>query len=234
VATRRLRADLKTFEPILDPAWCRHTRTELKWLGQVLGRIRDADVLAECFAVELPIPLEAKGADELRSRLAAQRRTDSAEMGDVLEGERYLSLLERLHAAAHSPPFSRNRRPFPHSDREMEPQADDPAVQSVSPLVRSQWKALRRKVRKAGRHPSNKQLHRIRIRAKQLRYASEAATPAIGKSSRRTAQKAEDLQNILGKHHDAVAAEAWLRHAALISTSLASFVAGQFVADEQR
>lgn len=234
VATRRLRADLKTFAPILDPAWRRHTRTELKWLGQVLGRIRDADVLADGFAVEWPIPLEAKGADELRSRLAAQRRTDSAEMGDVLESERYLSLLERLHAAAHSPPFSRNQRSSPHADREMEPQADDPAIQSVSPLVRSQWKALRRKVRKAGHHPSNKQLHRIRIRAKHLRYASEAATPAIGKSARRTAQKAEDLQNVLGKHHDAVAAEAWLRHTALISTSLASFVAGQFVADEQR
>lgn len=104
----------------------------------------------------------------------------------------------------------------------------------MSPLVRGQWKALRRKVRKLGHHPSNEQLHRIRIRSKHLRYAAEAATPAIGKSARRTAQKAEHLQNILGKHHDAVAAETWLRHTALISTSLASFVAGQFVADEQR
>jgi CHAD domain-containing protein len=234
VATRRLRADLKTFAPVLDPVWRRHTRTELKWLGQVLGRIRDADVLADRFAIELPIPLEAKGADELRSRLAAQRRTDSAEMGDVLEGERYLSLLERLHAAAHSPPLSRNHHTSSHAEVEREPQADDPAIQSVSPLVRDQWKALQRKVRKVGHHPSNEQLHRIRIRSKHLRYAAEAATPAMGKSARRTAKKAEHLQNILGKHHDAVAAESWLRHTALISTSLASFVAGQFVADEQR
>jgi CHAD domain-containing protein len=33
----------------------------------------------------------------------------------------------------------------------------------------------------------------------------------IGKSARRTASAAEDVQTVLGEHHDAVAAEAWLR-----------------------
>ena len=37
VATRRLRSDLKTFGPVLDPVWLRHTRSELRWIGTVLG-----------------------------------------------------------------------------------------------------------------------------------------------------------------------------------------------------
>jgi CHAD domain-containing protein len=70
---------------------------------------------------------------------------------------------------------------------------------------------VRRQVRRAGRRPSATQLHQIRIKSKQLRYAAEAATPVIGKPAQRTASAAEDVQTVLGKHHDAVAAEAWLR-----------------------
>ena len=134
-------------------------------------------------------------------------------MGDVLEGDRYLSLLgKRLHAAAYSPPFSRNQPTSSDAERNSGASGRR-SCNSVRSLARScaaSGEALRRKVRKLSHHPSNEQLHRIRIRSKHLRYAAEAATPAIGKSARRTAQKAEHLQNILGKHHDAVAAESWL------------------------
>ncbi len=45
VATRRLRSDLRTFRPALDPVWVRHTRDELRWIGSALGNVRDVDVL---------------------------------------------------------------------------------------------------------------------------------------------------------------------------------------------
>ena len=45
VATRRLRSDLRLLEGELDPVWTRFTRGELKWLGEVLGVVRDIDVL---------------------------------------------------------------------------------------------------------------------------------------------------------------------------------------------
>ncbi len=47
VATRRLRSDLHTFAPLLDPVWVDGLRTELQWLGTLLGRVRDADVLRD-------------------------------------------------------------------------------------------------------------------------------------------------------------------------------------------
>ena len=97
VATRRLRSDLKTFSPFLDPVWLRHTTAELKWLGNRLGQVRDADVLAQ--------RLESAGTEELRLRLAAQRRDFSAELAEAINGDRYRHLLERLHAGSLSPPL---------------------------------------------------------------------------------------------------------------------------------
>jgi CHAD domain-containing protein len=89
-------------------------------------------------------------------------------------------------------------------------------------------------VRKAGRHPSDAELHRIRIGAKQLRYAAESAAPVIGRAAARTASRAERLQTVLGEHHDAVVAEAWLREQASHSTRAASFAAGMLAARQIR
>ena len=44
VTTRRLRAALQAF-PKVVPASTAHLRDELRWLGQVLGDARDAEVL---------------------------------------------------------------------------------------------------------------------------------------------------------------------------------------------
>jgi len=44
VASRRLRSDLRTFRRILDPAWRTGLSAELRWMGDVLGAVRDRDV----------------------------------------------------------------------------------------------------------------------------------------------------------------------------------------------
>jgi CHAD domain len=77
-------------------------------------------------------------------------------------------------------------------------------------LVRGQWRSLRRRVRRAANNPSDKDLHQIRIGAKQLRYAAEAAAPEMGKRAKKTAKASEKLQTVLADHHDAVGATEWL------------------------
>jgi CHAD domain-containing protein len=221
VATRRLRSDLKTFAPFLDPVWQRHTSAELEWLGNRLGQVRDADVLAQ--------RLEEEGTDELRQRLAAQRRDFSAELAEAINGDRYMHLLGRLHAGSHAPPLYVARQKSGRT-----PQPDDPARDVLPALVAQPWKRLRRRVRKAGRTPSDTQLHRIRIASKQLRYAAEAAEPVIGKAATRTARRAKDLQTLLGDHHDAVTAEEWLQGVALEGSGAAGFAAGQLACTTQR
>jgi CHAD domain-containing protein len=233
VATRRLRSDLKTFRPILDPVWVSHTSSELRWLGDRLGQVRDADVLADRLRTDSAgLPTVGIGTEEVQERLADQRSGFSAELAEAINGDRYLKLLERLSSGAQLPPFYVDG----HSLQELAhaPKPGDRARDVVPGLTRIQWKRLQKRVRKAGGNPSDKQLHEIRIAAKQLRYAAEAAAPVIGKPAERTARRAEDLQTVLGDHHDAVAAEAWLQGVALDGSGIGGFAAGLLASTARR
>ena len=69
----------------------------------------------------------------------------------------------------------------------------------------------------------------MRKKAKRTRYALEAIAPVTGKDIRRLADRVRGIQDVLGDHHDAVVATAWLRDAAVsgdVDPSVA-FTAGQ-------
>jgi len=193
VAIRRLRSQLKTLGVVLDPIWVRHVRSDLEWVGSALGELRDTDVLA--------VHLEDAPA-QLGNELTRQRGVAAREVTTILASDRYLDLLDRLHAATRTPPLL-------NGDENV--RLEDAAGEALPDLVGTRWRALRRQVRKGGADPSDQQLHRIRIEARHLRFAAEVAEPAVGQRARRTASAAEKIQAILGEHHDAVAAQAWLR-----------------------
>jgi CHAD domain-containing protein len=230
VATRRLRSDLKTLGPVLNPDWAAHIRAELQWLGEVFGRVRDADVLdGHLSDARAALPQDTVGIDELKQRLSDQRRAASRQLAEVLDSKRYLDLLDRLHTAARDAPFAAAGQPGrPSPDLRV----TDPARRALPPLVRTGWRALRRKVGQAGGHPSEVELHRIRIAAKQVRYAVDMATPVIGDPARLTAAAAWHLQTVLGNHQDAVVAVQWLRRQGLAGSSAAGFAAGLLTAHQ--
>ena len=232
VATRRLRSDLKTFGPLLDPVWLRHTRSELKWMGTVLGAVRDIDVLEKRLSSRGRIPRGSGGTDELRSGLASQRRDKSEELAHAVRGERYLHLLDRLDAGASFPRFSSS--PRSEETREGRISPSDLARSALPRLLGPHWQTLRRRVKKAGSRPSDTQLHRIRIGSKQLRYGAELAEPVLGKPARRAARRAEEVQTILGEHHDSVTAVEWLERIPADGTTEASFAAGYRAAEARR
>jgi CHAD domain-containing protein len=230
VAIRRLRSDLKLLARELDPVWTRSARGELGWLGGVLGRVRDADVLGGSL-LDAGSVAESGGALELKVTLDEDRRSAARTLAEILDEGRYLTLLERLDAASGSLPL---RTTSAKGRRRKKHRAGAGAKKVLPGLVRKRWRALRRMVRSAGPHPTDAQLHQVRIRAKQLRYAAETATPVIGRAGRRVAAAAEELQTVLGEHHDSVAAENWLRRQALSGTRSAAFSAGILVAGERR
>jgi CHAD domain-containing protein len=233
VATRRLRSELKLLGGAFDSEWVTQVRVDLKWLGEALGQVRDADVLAGLFAGEDDgSSFGSDGRNELRSKLEGQRRTHCRELAGVLSSDRYLALLDQLNAAARHLPVddaSQCKRPLTRSTI-----ADRAAAKVLPKLVGKRWRSLRRAVRGAGRHPSDRELHGMRIRAKELRYAAEIAAPVIGKAARRTAAAAEAAQNVLGDHHDAVNAECWLRDQAMNGTNAVSYSAGRLAAEQAR
>ena len=232
VATRRLRSDLKTLGPVLDSDWTTHIRAELQWLGEVLGRVRDADVLAGHLSdARAAFPDDAEGIDELKQCLAVQRDAASRQLAEVLDSKRYLDLLDQLHTSARAASFAAAEGP----ERSfLAPMPTEPARRALPPLVQKGLRALRRKVKHAGRHPSDLELHRIRIAAKQVRYAVDMATPVIGEPARLTAAAAWQLQTVLGNHQDAVMAVRWLRRQGLAGSSAAGFAAGLLTAQQCR
>src|SRR5215216_5218958 len=221
VATRRLRSTLRTFSSLLDPDWTDRLRDELKWLADLLGQVRDTDVLLERFNEHLAaLPAaDAKVGPRLLAALVDQRDSARRRLLRAMATERYAVLLDDLVAAAAAPALL--------------PGADRPAAQVMPPLVAKPWKKLRKEVRKAGDDPPDEQLHKIRIRAKRARYAAEAVEPVIGQPAEDYADAVADLQSVLGDHQDAVVGAAWLREAAGSARRDVALVAGQLIAAER-
>ena len=221
VATRRIRSTLRTFSKLLDEEWTDRLRDDLKWLANLLGEVRDTDVLLERFSEHLAaLPAEdARPGRRLLDRLAEERAQARRRLLGGMASDKYAQLLEDLVAAAAAPALL--------------PGADRPAAEVMPPLVAKPWKKLRKAVRQAGDDPPDHELHQIRIRAKRARYAAEAVEPVIGTPAEDFADAISDLQTVLGDHQDAVVGEAWLREAAASARRDAALVAGLLVAAER-
>jgi CHAD domain-containing protein len=218
VATRRLRSQLRTFRTLLDTEWANALREDLRWLGGGLGTVRDRQVMAQrvrsrtvalaeddaATVADLAAELQAES-EEARARLVLDMRTD-----------RYIDLIERLVEASRAPALT--------------PEGQLRAAIVVPALARRDWKQLRKGVSGLSDQPDDPELHRIRILAKRVRYAAEAAEPIAGKIATRNAEAAAALQDVLGDHQDSVTAQQWLREA---GKGPRAFVAGELTALER-
>ncbi len=222
VVSRRLRSDLRTVGELLDPVWLRHTRDDLQWLGSALGEVRDCDVLADYLADRRRQDrVDPEGRAVLTAVLRRERAEACHEVARVIGSDRYLTLLDKLHAAASNPPLARPSL------------ASEPARDVLVPLAGADWRKLSKAVGRAVRRPTDRRLHKVRARAKQVRYAAEFLAPAVGKQARSTAKAAKRLQTLLGHHQDAVVAQRWLRGQAETGPGVVGFAAGQLAADQR-
>jgi CHAD domain-containing protein len=217
VATRRLRSDLRTFRSWLDPAWTTALREELGWFAQILGAVRDGDVLLGRIrrrSTELAEPND-RGLALVLASIEGMREAAQVELLATLRAERYLALLDCVVAAASAPHLLRGG-------------AEVPAAGVLPGLVRRPWGSLANSVGTLPDRPTDEELHKVRIKAKRFRYASEAIAPVLGSDARKLARRAAALQDVLGSLNDAVFAERWLRDWALRSRSgRGAFTAGE-------
>lgn len=201
VSARRMHSQLRTFRPLFEEAWVNELRRELKWLVDVLGVPRDLDVTLERLRMGPPLAGEAtpRRLQTAIGALEEAREKAGAELLAALRSPRYLALLDRLVDVIHDPPLT--------------DEAGAPAMDVLPPMVHKSWKRLRSRVDRLGPSPSHRELHRIRIEAKKVRYAAEALIPVAGKPARAFAKRAVALQDALGDARDGVLVEAWLRNA---------------------
>jgi CHAD domain-containing protein len=202
VATRRLRSTLRTFAPVLDPTLVGGLDGELKWLAEVLGKVRDLDVLADRLAAavaELPVELVlGPVADRIRQRLAAQAARAREDLVAALDSDRVGQLIGSLATLV---------------------ERGQAAEVTQARLRRLARKAVRRadgRLAAADEHAAGtpereERLHDARKAYKRARYAVEVVAPEEGDPARRLVKRLTALQDVLGAHQDANTADDRLR-----------------------
>jgi CHAD domain-containing protein len=187
VAVRRARALLRAGSPLIATD-TQMLSLELRWLGSVLGDVRDLDVLLARLrrdAASLDAGDRAAAGRLLRA-LERQRTRTRRTLLKALDGQRYDALLDC----------------FDQMLTALEPNSSKESLES---LARRELKRLRRDVRALGSEPTDDALHALRKRGKRTRYAHELS------GAKKIVQRAKVLQDVLGEHQDAVVAEERLR-----------------------
>ena len=214
VGIRRFRALLRAARVLLEPEWYASLQEELRWLGAMLGTVRDQDVLIEQLYTEAHVlpPAERKTFERLLTTFETHRAQARRQLLDTLRSDRYLDLLSRLERAAQAPAL----RDAPES--------------SLMHLAAQEFKELVKAGKRGTADPSDHELHRLRIRTKRTRYAAELAIETMGKSAIRFVRQTKRNQDILGEHQDAIVTEERLRQ--LLQTTRGvktAFAIGQIV-----
>jgi len=197
VAVRRLRAGLRTMQAGLPEALCVQLRDELRWLGEVLGAVRDLDVQIDrvaAFGASVPAALRGSFA-EFHEYLARRRDAQRATMLAELDSRRYGQLLQRLERFA----GGRTRVVGVSAGRV-------PAIAIAADGLTRAYRKLLKQGRAVQGAPLPEELHQLRIRAKRLRYPLEFFGAVAGKPAARAARRLARLQDLLGTYNDSVVA----------------------------
>ncbi|GAA2335796.1 CYTH and CHAD domain-containing protein [Streptomyces kunmingensis] len=209
VATRRLRSAFKTYKKVLDPAVTEPVGAELKWLAGELGIDRDREVLTARLTARIDAVPRTLLLGPVRGRLriwaVARRLGSRRHTVAVLDGKRYLALLEALDALLADPP--------------LRPAAGRPAAEVlVKAALKDHARLAARIDRALSLAPGTDRdhaLHDARKAAKRARYAGETGVPALGKKSKKFAKRVKKVQSLLGDHQDSVVAREALRDLAI-------------------
>jgi len=190
VATRRIRAILRTVRSFLALEWTEHVRQEMGWIGSLLGEVRDWDVLLEHFRQNFRdfSSKEERSFQSILNNFEDQRSVARARLLEGLRSDRYLTLLYHFEDSLTHLPFQ-------------------PSPLTIVDLARKAFHKLQNFVNKSNNLFQKSELHRTRILLKRARYALELAEPLLGKRAKRFLQQAKHTQDLLGQHQDAVVAE---------------------------
>ncbi|MDT5260098.1 MAG: hypothetical protein QOD10_5178 [Mycobacterium sp.] len=184
---RSLLADSQDSFESSDNAWI---LDELRELGNVLGAARDAEVLADRYQQALDgLPPElVRGRVRERLVAGARRRYQTGLRRSLIamRSQRYFRLLDALDAWVAEIPDTASGEEHP-------PVTIDAAYRKVRRAAK-----VAARVAPGAEHERDLALHRIRKRAKRLRYTA-AATGAT-----QVSEQAKAIQTLLGDHQDSV------------------------------
>jgi CHAD domain-containing protein len=208
-STRRLRSELRTVRELVDDTWREDLERELKWLADLLGQVRDLDILLHRLQESLGRP----STEELTPRngdpgpeigdlepffvsLRARHAGNSQALRAALQDPRYSRLITRLQTCIDHPALL--------------DEATEQGRKILPPLAARAWQDLKKGARALKRSDPDDAFHEVRKRAKRARYAAELIAPALGRrasqDSERYIRLTTQVQDVLGEHQDAIVA----------------------------
>ncbi len=199
VATRRLSAALRDFRAAFSDEELDPFVRDVRWLGKLLGQIRDLDVLIEWLrSVEQDMPPE--------TRPYVDRIVEDRELARVRERAALLTALDspRYHNFVQS--FSR----FVQSDAGNAHCDQHALVELAIAKIESELVRVHKRGKRADLNHL-KRLHQLRIEGKRLRYTSEFFTSLFPGGLGKLVKRAQAIQDDLGRVHDATVHRAFLK-----------------------
>jgi CHAD domain-containing protein len=209
VGVRRLRALLRAGNELIATD-TGELDQRLKQLGQILGDVRDLDVLLARLDTEAAKlgGADARRAEAMLATLRTERSCSRSRLLAALRSDEYLALLDDTARTID----------------ELEPSG---SAVTLDELAAEASTKLRRTIRKLPETPANEELHAVRKKGKRARYAAELA------GQKKLVKRAKKLQDVLGEHQDAVVAAERLRELASGSAPEYALVAGRLVEREE-
>ncbi len=198
VATRRLRAALQAFKPVLPGLPFEELHSEFKWLAARLGAVRDLDVylasLADYTCGIPPQELSLLTGYELRLAEARQKARDR--LIGCLSSERYEKLRHDFTDQLKS-----------KLAKGLKPRARRLCIaEAAELLISSQYEAVLSQGRAISPDSPSEELHDLRIACKRLRYLFEIFEAAYQRPIAKSIKRLKSLQELLGEYQDACVA----------------------------
>ncbi len=196
VATRRMRSALRLFREAIPESASTYLGGELKWLGGMLGAVRDLDVfLLNLSRFKKQIEsFPAKKKKTFEDWIEKHRRAPWKALCQALESPRYRNFERRLVQF-----LERSLPVRPRLSLAVKP------VREVAPVIISEkFDAVIEQGRALLAHSKLKQYHLLRIQMKRLRYASEFMATAYGDALDAFIDRAVEIQDCLGEPQDTV------------------------------
>jgi triphosphatase len=195
VASRRLRTALRVFAPCFSSEDRETLQAEYRWLGRLLGRVRDLDVQR----LALPSHRDAFGREPARGWSAVERaliERQAAARQSLLAGldePRYAELCALAQKVFETPSTA-------------QPEAANQPIEVLARRVlRKRFRAFERAVAKFRVTHGAVEAHDLRIVGKRLRYTGGFLTPLLGSDVRARMSTLRRFQDRLGDIQDMVA-----------------------------
>ncbi|MDJ0956916.1 MAG: CHAD domain-containing protein [Arenicellales bacterium] len=191
VGLRRIRSALTVFRPVIPYRVTKPLAKDLRWAAKELDRARDLDVY-----IARNLSGKGKKSKAKMHALATQHRNKAyRRVRHLLKGKRYRGVKVRLGDWLDANTWH----------MELSKQQRKVVKRKVAPFASRVLEARRIEILKKGREIQqldSEELHRLRIKCKKLRYATEFFEPVYGAQMKPFTKQLKEIQELLGTLHD--------------------------------